>query len=84
MGFPIKHQRSGCEGIVTSEKEEAYEAMLNFQVKYSRRKKENVHAIACDGFLGQSQIERFGFTNSVFIKDYWHLFKQVSETKFHF
>ena len=67
----------GCEGIVLSEREEAYEAMLNFQIDNSRRSKDDVYGIACDGFLNQSIINRFGFKNTKFVLDYWHLFKQV-------
>ena len=67
----------GCEGIVLAEREEAYEALLNFQVKHSRRKKDDVNAISSDGFLNQKVINRFGFRNAKFVIDYWHLFKQV-------
>ena len=68
----------GCEGIVLSEREEAYEAMLDFQILNSRRKRDEVYAISCDGFLNQSIINRFGFTKTRFIIDYWHFFKQAS------
>ena len=68
----------GCEGIVLSEREEAYEAMLKFQIENSRRTRDEVYGIACDGFLNQSIINRFGFIKTKFIIDYWHLFKQVS------
>ena len=67
----------GCEGIVLSEREEAYEAMLNFQIENSRRTRDEVYGISCDGFLNQSIINRFGFHKTKFIIDYWHLFKQV-------
>ena len=40
----------GCEGILLSEREEAYKALLDFQVRYSRRSKDEVYGIACDGF----------------------------------
>ena len=46
----------GCEGIVLSEREEAYQAMLEFQVKYSRRKKDEVYGISADGFLDNSRV----------------------------
>ena len=72
----------GCEGIVLSEREEAYKEMLNFQVTHSRRKKEEVYGISADGFLNQRIINEFGFTNTVFVMDYWHLFKQVSSYMF--
>ena len=52
--------------------------MLDFQIKHSRRKRENAYGICCDGFLSQSIINGFGFTNTKFVLDYWHLFKQVS------
>ena len=67
----------GCEGIVLSERVEAYHAMLEFQVSNSRRKKEEVYGIAADGFLDQDTINRFGFVRTRFVMDYWHLFKQV-------
>ena len=69
----------GCEGIVLSEREEAYRAMLDFQVKYSRRTKDQVYGISSDGFLNQRIIHEFGFKTTVFVMDYWHLFKQVSQ-----
>ena len=68
----------GCEGIVLSEREEAYQAMLEFQVKYSRRKKDEVYGISADGFLNQKIIHGFGFNKTKFVMDYWHLFKSVS------
>ena len=67
----------GCEGIVLSEREEAYKAMLDFQVNHSRRKRNEVYGISSDGFLNQSIIHRFGFKNTIFVMDYWHLFNQV-------
>ena len=67
----------GCEGIIISEREEAYEAMLNFQAENSRRKKTDVYGISADGFLSQDIIRRFGFTSATFVMDYWHLFNKV-------
>jgi hypothetical protein len=44
---------------------------------HSRRKKDQVYGISSDGFLNQRIIHEFGFTRTVFVMDYWHLFKQV-------
>ena len=72
----------GCEGILLSEREEAYKALLDFQVRYSRRSKDEVYGIACDGFLNQDSIHKMGFTNTRYVSDHWHLFNQVFPTAF--
>ena len=73
----------GCEGIMLSEREEAYEAMLNFQINNTRRTKDEVHGLSADGILNQEVIERFGFSKTKYVSDYWHLFHAVSVTLFH-
>lgn len=72
----------GCEGIVISEKEEAYVALLDFQTTYSRRKKNEIYAVAADGFLSQEFLERNGFENARFVLDYYHLFNDILPKKF--
>ena len=72
----------GCEGIVIGEREEAYNSMLDFQVRYSRRSKSEVKAISSDGFLSQPIIEGMGFTTTKFIIDFWHLFHSILPKQF--
>ena len=68
----------GCEGIMLAERVEAYKAMLDFQVRHSNRKANEVYGISSDGFLNQQILNDIGFKDTKFIMDYWHLFKQVS------
>ena len=68
----------GCEGIMLSEREEAYQAMLDFQTNHTRRSKHEVYGISADGILNQQVVDKFGFSNAKYVADYWHLFHSVS------
>ena len=72
----------GCEGIVLAEREEAYAALIDFQTKFSRRKKDNIFAFSADGFLSQAFVDKIGLTNATFVMDHYHLFHDVLPKKF--
>ena len=54
---------TGCEGIVISEREDAYKALIDFQLKFSRRERHEIAALSADGFLNQSINHRFMGSN---------------------
>lgn len=73
----------GAEGIVASEREEAYAFLLNFIIDNSPgHDKSNVYALSGDGFFSQSMIHDWGFRNMHFISDHWHLFESVLPKRF--
>ena len=57
----------GCEGIVCSKGDESYIAMTNFMISNSpKRKRENIHVVAADGFVTQDTVsEKFEIPDSI-------------------
>ena len=72
----------GCEGIVTGERVGAYRALLDFQVRNSSRKKEEIYGLSVDGFLLQEVLNIMGFQSTRFVMDYFHLFDSVLPKRF--
>ena len=72
----------GCEGIVTGERVDAYRALLDFQVRNSTRKKEEIYGLSADGFLSQEVLNSMGFQATRFVMDYFHLFDSVLPKRF--
>lgn len=73
----------GAEGIVASEREEAYEFLLNFIVDNSPgRDKTKVYVLSGDGFFTQKMVHDWGFENTHFVNDHWHLFESVLPRRF--
>ena len=64
------------EAIICSEREELYNAMIQFVLKNSKRRtNENIHVIAADGFINHNCVtNKFGLPNATYTCDTWHLF----------
>ena len=73
-----------CEAIICSEREESYNAMIQFVLRNSkRRSNENIHVIAADGFINQDCVtNKFGLPNATYMCDVWHLFDSILPKRF--
>ena len=68
-----------CEAITCTEREESYNAMIQFVLKNSKRRtNEMINVIAADGFINQDCVtNKFGLTNATYMCDMWHLFDSI-------
>ena len=73
-----------CEAIICSEREESYNAMIQFVLKNSnKRSNENIHVIAADGFINQDCVtNKFGLPHATYMCDTWHLFASILPKRF--
>ena len=73
-----------CEAIICSERDESYNAMIQFVLKNSKnRTNENINVIAADGFINQDCVtNKFGLPNAIYMCDTWHLFDSILPKRF--
>ena len=72
-----------AEGIVATEKENAYKFLVNFVLKYSPgRDRSRVYVLSGDGFFSQEMIKSWGLLSTHFIDDHWHLFESTLPKRF--
>ena len=73
-----------CEAIICSEREESYNAMIQFVLKNSKKRtSENINVIAADGFINQDCVtNKFGLPNATYMCDTWHLFDSILPKRF--
>ena len=74
-----------CEGIFISERQEAYNAILNFVCQYenSSRSRNDIYVLAADGAIDQDIVtNNFQLPNCHFMADQWHLFDSVLPNRF--
>ena len=73
-----------CEAIICSEREEAYNAMIQFVIKNSqKRTNETIHVVAADGFINQDCVtNKFGLPHATYMCDTWHLFDSILPKRF--
>ena len=67
-----------------SEIDESFIAMMNFMISNSpKRKRENVYAVAANGFVTQDTVsEKFQMPNAIYMDDQWHLFDSILPKRF--
>ena len=58
--------------------------MMNFTISNSpKRKRENVYAVAANGFVTQDTVsEKFQMPNAIYMDDQWHLFDSILPKRF--
>jgi len=73
-----------CEAIICSEREDAYNAMIQFVLKNSKKRtNETIHVIAADGFINQDCVtNKFGLPHAIYMCDTWHLFDSILPKRF--
>ena len=74
----------GCEGIICTEREEAYRALIDFVLDSSpKRARSQIYVLSADGFVSQDIVtNKFNLPNAVFMADQWHLFDSVLPKRF--
>ena len=73
----------GCEGIMRSERKDAYTFMCQFLCRNSVGwPTEDVNDVAGDGFFNQIMVHRFGFQNDKYLTDWFHLFQTRPTNRF--
>ena len=72
------------EAIICSEREELYNAMIQFVLKNSKRRtNKNIHVIATDEFINQDCVtNEFRLPNATYMCDTWHLFDSILPKRF--
>ena len=65
----------GCEGIVCTERAEAYKALVRFCTDNSpKRSRAHIYVLGCDGLVCQEMVTyTFELPNAHFVLDQWHL-----------
>ena len=73
-----------CETIICSEREELYNAMIQFIPKNSKKRtNENIPVIAADGFINQYCVtNKFGLPHATYMCDTCHLFDSILPKRF--
>jgi len=73
-----------CEAIICSEREDAYNAMIQFVIKNSKKRtNETIHVVAADGFINQDCVtNKFGLPHATYMCDTWHLFDSILPKRF--
>ena len=73
-----------CEAIICSEREESYNAMIQFVLQNSKKRtNENINVIAADGFINQNCVtNKFGLPNATYMCDTWYLFDSILPKRF--
>ena len=74
----------GCEGIVCSERVEAYKALIKFCTNNSPKiSRDQIYALCSDGFVTQEIVRNvFDLPNAHFILDQWHLYDSILKKRF--
>ena len=68
----------GCEALLCAERDEAYEFLVRSLITMSNGwTKQEVYAVAGDGFITPALLKKWDFPNAQYISDYWHLFNHI-------
>ena len=73
-----------CEGIVCGERVEAYNAMLQFVLDNTeKRRRQDINVVAADGVLNQEKVTNtLGLPNAIYMSDVYHLLDSVLPKQF--
>jgi hypothetical protein len=74
----------GSEGILISEREDAYKFIINSTVEMAgnHRPLDQIYCISGDDFFNQQSLLDWGCINAKYITDYWHLFERSLTERF--